>query len=440
MKPISSRFSHSTTHQYYHPVFSIRDFLENLADLSSSDLLTSLAASLTTNSPAALDFSYTSLSHSITVSTMQPTSPNPSTGWNESITAQPKSRTEIGILSPAPPLPSTDDEDDAHSITLSGGLLDLGSSQKFSKTLFSTPSRHHTSPAFFSASFKQPTGLHPTLALTFPDDVLLQPSAHSSAQTGREQKGIQCALHTHLTLPSYLFLDKYAFRDELFLSSHNLTALRSLTGATDLELPDWKIEAWGSAALFELSIPSSSSSSSSSPSNPHHHSALESSVGAHSITIPLHTRYLPPSDTGYAHVPMPYPVVFWACTAPSGSKFATNPFDRTHLGYEGLFGERTAFYHLTPIAAPTSDSFLVPREGAAAEGAAIRGGGTGTLMLDLTIPVLDLSHWSAKFIEPGTVTIVLLGFAWVVCCLFRPLPRNDVAAGRKEEGMVKKVA
>ena len=27
----------------------------------------------------------------------------------------------------------------------------------------------------------------------------------------------------------------------------------------------------------------------------------------------------------------------------------TNPFDRTNLGYDGLFGPRTMFYHLQPL-------------------------------------------------------------------------------------------
>ncbi|KAI4935588.1 uncharacterized protein J4E92_002879 [Alternaria infectoria] len=64
-----------------------------------------------------------------------------------------------------------------------------------------------------------------------------------------------CKLHTHLTLPSYLFIDKYQFSDTLFLADKNLKRLRSLAGATDLEAPDWVVPAWGSAALFELATP-----------------------------------------------------------------------------------------------------------------------------------------------------------------------------------------
>ncbi|KAI1573798.1 PIG-X domain containing protein [Pyrenophora tritici-repentis] len=105
---------------------------------------------------------------------------------------------------------------------------------------------------------------------------------------GQDQKPTpSCKLHAHLTLPSYLFIDKYQFTDALFLASKNIKSLRSLSGATDLEAPDWVVEEWGSAALFQLAVPKK-------------------------------------------------------------SQHASNPFDRTHLGYEGLFGPKTRFLHVDP--------------------------------------------------------------------------------------------
>jgi len=65
----------------------------------------------------------------------------------------------------------------------------------------------------------------------------------------------------------------------------------------------------------------------------------------------------------------------------------TNPFDRVNLGYDGLFGPRTMFYHLQ---------------------AASRG---KPLVKELKVPVLDLTR--ANWVGSGTVGVVLLGFLWV---------------------------
>lgn len=75
----------------------------------------------------------------------------------------------------------------------------------------------------------------------------------------------------------------------------------------------------------------------------------------------------------------------------------TNPFDRVHLGYEGLFGPRTMFYHLQPEPLP-----WVGSSGSAAEG----------LVPSVQVPVLE-AGWKAG-VEWGTVGVVLLGFMWVV--------------------------
>src|SRR5690242_18169438 len=114
-------------------------------------------------------------------------------------------------------------------------------------TRFQTPTRHYpllnadpfnpnTTPKLsalrYKTSINRPAGLHPTLVLTLPSSHLTAPDP-------------TCKLHTHLTLPSALFIDKYQFNDPLFLASKNLVALRSLAGATDLEAPDWVVPEWG---------------------------------------------------------------------------------------------------------------------------------------------------------------------------------------------------
>ena len=69
---------------------------------------------------------------------------------------------------------------------------------------------------------------------------------------------------------------------------------------------------------------------------------------------------------------------------------SVNPFDRANLGYDGLFGPRTMFYHLQPTAV---------------------GNGNGSLVETLRVPVLDAGK--TEWVERGTVVVVLLGFLWV---------------------------
>ncbi|KAJ9642854.1 protease B nonderepressible form [Coniosporium tulheliwenetii] len=178
----------------------------------------------------------------------------------------------------------------------------------------------------------------------------------------------RCSLHTYLTLPSALFIDKYAFSDALTLQSLNLAALRTVYGETDLEAPDWVIPRFGSAALFELATLSPASPS------PAENTAAEDN-GSWTVEIPLHLRYLPPTAGGYTDLAVPWPVVFWACTANEGTRMAVNPFDRVNLGYDGLFGDRTMFYHVPP--SPSGNGTE---------------GGRSRLVETLQVPVLDLKQ------------------------------------------------
>ena len=67
----------------------------------------------------------------------------------------------------------------------------------------------------------------------------------------------------------------------------------------------------------------------------------------------------------------------------------TNPFDRVNLGYDGLFGPRTMFYHLQPV------------------------NGGGSLLEEMQVPVLDTHGPKVKWVETGTVMVVILGLMWV---------------------------
>lgn len=278
--------------------------------------------------------------------------------------------TEIGIF-------GQEDTKSHEELKLGGSLAVIGEDTKPKATQFSFPSRHHTvKKSSFTSSFDRPAGLHPTLRLFVSIDSTSAPTRFNPT----------CRPHTYLTLPSPLFIDRYAFADKLFLDSHHLRALHSISGATDLEAPDWAVAEWGSASLFEIQVPDNYK------------------AGAFDVTIPLHTRYLSPVSGGLTNVTMPYPIVFYACKAMEEDlpPLHTNPFDRTDLGYDGLFGERTIFYHVHPKAAG------------------------GKLALDLAIPVLDLDR--AAYIEPVTVLVIVMGCLWIAWKLFWPM---RVAASAK---------
>lgn len=68
---------------------------------------------------------------------------------------------------------------------------------------------------------------------------------------------------------------------------------------------------------------------------------------------------------------------------------SASPFDRVNMGYEGLFGPKTMFYHLQPQSV------------------------TGkTLVETVQIPVLDLD-WGST-VEAGTLGVVFLGCIWIL--------------------------
>ena len=71
-----------------------------------------------------------------------------------------------------------------------------------------------------------------------------------------------------------------------------------------------------------------------------------------------------------------------------------NPFDRTSSGYEGLFGPRTMFYHLSPhnVAQENQER--------------------PTLVETLEVPVLESEM--VGYGELWTVNVILLGVVWVM--------------------------
>ena len=232
---------------------------------------------------------------------------------------------------------------------------------------FAVQSRHRPAPASFLAEFLAPQGLHPTLQLAI--------SSAAPPPEYEDQGG--CGLHAYLTLPRTIFADRYQLADDLFLASKNLSSLRFASQPVDLEMPEYKTPTWGSTVLLELAPPESSTDGASSP---------------WTAEIPLHLRYMTPTEGGYAEARAPYPAVFWACEAGGKADFSGNPWDRTSLGYDTLFGPTTGFWHVEPRREDETD-----------------------LMIRTKVPVLDTEK--SGWVEVGTALAILAGFVWVLVSL-----------------------
>ena len=376
---VSRRFA-STSSLYYHSLLpSLGDLVAYIQQKICPHSGTSCihSASLL-NIADSLDLDYDAISHALTFTAYWSRPPpvffDPVTSetfydsWTVTLNAHAEN-VEVGVLGAgvAP---------DPSELQLSGFLTVVGEDTAPTPTLFSFPSRHHLlSPAqspfqAYAVSFQSPTGLHPTLQISFPSSADLSPPTTKPEDS-------TCALHTYLTLPSAIFADKYQLSstDGLFLKSHNLQALRAISGETDLEVPDYVVQKWGSNVLLELATPPSGTSTAGIP---------------WTVTIPLHLRYMEPTVGGKSQIRVPWPVIFWACTADEGTKFPVNPFDRVNLGYDGLFGPRTMFYHLEVQSR------------------------NGTMVEELDVPVLDRGAVGSAWVESGTVLVIMLGFVWVL--------------------------
>ncbi|KAI1330510.1 PIG-X [Xylariaceae sp. FL0255] len=345
----TDRFTHSTAYQYFQPInaaSNISKYVEQHACAIGDETCNKWVQEL--GKAVSLDFSYDTISHAVKLTAVWPEQPQ-----TLSIDGHLKHRTEIGILTPdAPP------HLEPHELGVAGLLTVLGEDTKPSPVLFSFPSRHKNTGSTFSSTFLQPQGLHPTLQL----------SINSSKSPNADES---CSLHAYMTLPRTIFADKYQLEDDLFLSSKNLTALRYISQPVDLEAPDYAMKLWGSSVLLELQPPK------------------EEGESSWTAEIPLHLRYLAPAEGGYSSIDVSWPAVFWACNAEEGTLFPNSPFDRANVGYDGLFGPRTLFWHVNPD----------PEAGQ-------------NLTHELKVPVLDLNK--AEWISGGTTAVVLLGFAYVV--------------------------
>lgn len=119
-------------------------------------------------------------------------------------------------------------------------------------------------------------------------------------------------------------------------------------------------------------------------------------------------------------------MVFWACPAITEDPLGGNPFDRRNLGYEGLFGENTIFYHLSPGHGDVGGE--VGREGV--------GEGREKMTNELKVPVLDME--GTKYVEVGTAGVVIVGFLWVLWVLGGVWREKGYGKGKGVVGKEKK--
>ncbi|EFW16460.1 protease B nonderepressible form [Coccidioides posadasii str. Silveira] len=314
-------------------------------------------------------------------------------GWKDTIHSNnsSKDKIDVGILAPQQPL-------DPDEIRIGGLLAVVGRDKEFKPTLFSFPSRHHSLPnsSTYKAQLASPTGLHPTLRLSISRSALSPPPSPPKTT---------CRLYTYITLPSYIFPDEYQLSttDPLFLQSHNIRGLHHVAGETDLEAPDWTTRRWGSHLLVELATSNSDDASD------------------WTSTIPLHLRYLHPSESGYHNVSLPWPVVFWACESEDQGKMDVNPFDRVKLSWDDFFGPKTFFYQFHPSPRPvTGDATREELK----------------LVETIQVPVLQVDEDNqsitnqAKQIELGTVVVVVAGFLWILWRLGAVFKISGIRANR----------
>ncbi|KAK5989107.1 Protein PBN1 [Cladobotryum mycophilum] len=344
------RHAGSAASYFYQDLENLDDFAAKASEIVCTNAdSTCKARLLNLGSATGLDISYESTSQSFKISASWPLQQH-----EISASASPNRRTEVGILGRDMP-PNLK----PHELGISGILTVVGQQKEPSPTLFSFPSRHRITDGSFSSKFLTPTGLHPTLQLNV-----------DTERPGEEDD--ECDLYAYLTLPKIIFADRYQLADELFLASKNLSATSYVSQPVDLEAPAYTTKTWGSNVLVKLAQPS-----------------IDSTEGTRIAEVPLHLRYLKPSQTGQVDTEVPYPVVFWACDNGAGTDFSNNPFDRLHLGYDGLFSQSTVFWHVSPK----------PEVG-------------NRLTNPISVPVV--TDEASKWVGLGTTAAVGLGFVWVL--------------------------
>lgn len=303
-----------------------------------------------------IDWSLESKSLSMTV-----TWPSENWSFHQVIPSTTSNVVEIGIL-------SVEDVGQPVETLMVGFLTVLGEDTTPTATRFTFSNQYHLlAKTTFSTSIREPAGLHPVLQLSLHD--VEYPSSYNNDV---------CTLHAHLTLPRFIFADKYQLSDSLYLASKNLSGVRHTSDPVDLEAPEYTQTLWGSSLLLDLV---------SAPGQ----------VDSWTAEVPLHLRYMRPSTDGSNRrtAELPAPILFWSCVVePEAYDFSTNPFQGSRLARDMSFAKNTVFYYLTPSPDSLHHSYHV-----------------------VTVPVLDKKY--ARTVDSGTTIVILIGFGWILWKLLK---------------------
>lgn len=231
------------------------------------------------------------------------------TTWNNlgSFVIEPHSQ-EIGIFYPDEKLTNLD------NISLSGVRIKShqGRFESPKKTEFQIIPQNRFLPLSASMEIVKPAGLHPVLKVM---TSCVVESPLKMTENGTEKD--LCKLYYMTKIPRDFFIDRYQFESQR-------AALMQLFGETNLELPTYKIDQWGSLSLFQINA-----------------------TNMTDFEIPLHLRYPQPGESGYVNVNLPTGELFWSCDI--GEKDADvmrrNPFNGISPEIKSVLGDAKAFYH-----------------------------------------------------------------------------------------------
>ncbi|KAK9468424.1 PIG-X [Lipomyces arxii] len=291
-------------------------------------------------------------------------------------------RVEVGLLGKIGDDPEGD-------LTYGGILAVIGVNEQFVPTLFDFSPRHRSvyEPAVYYPDLKQPYGLHPKHVTTVIGYIEPPRKKMKVIQVDDEtgelnstEAATTCSLYGYYVLPNFIFVDQYQISDLADAQAGGVKRVVGIYGETDLEIPVWMVDKWGSIMLLELI-----------PPEPARFPGIMQKLD---VEIPMHFRYeVPDWNTTKISHEMPWPSMFWACNGSVEAEMTTSPFDSNGLGHEYFFEPGTMFYYLHPnmtISNPVNMTYLTTT---------------------VTIPVVALETY--KYVQPLTVIVISLGCLWI---------------------------
>ncbi|KAH3686850.1 hypothetical protein WICPIJ_002177 [Wickerhamomyces pijperi] len=272
----------------------ITDSLSTFSSNNTADQIDSITHQLSN-----LDIAWSTESNQLSIKWMTPP--------HDIIVAPSQIKKELGLFQAR----KFDEED----LELTGLTLTIQDQDRFvepSNTLLILKSRHQTIGNGLHFQFKEPVGLHPTLQI--------------SGLSATSKPYANCELFMFSHLQNSLIFDRYQY-DEKSLS------LINSWGENDLELPQYKVDRYGSIQLFQV---------------------LDKGGDlVDSVEIKYHSRYLAVDEgnSTSGSFELLTPSLFYACDSSENLKDAelvsTNTFDSYYLGYESFFEPSTNFYHFS---------------------------------------------------------------------------------------------